>query len=154
MRLRDRVSEFVVICSRFILALVLALSGAGKIFAGGKATSLLSSVSSVPLSLASQIIMTLSIVELVTGVMLVVSKKRLLLWSTMTASLLMLGFFILALIPAASGSDCGCFGEIIPSRIDTAMVIRNSVLLVMSMISLSIISHNKGYNASKDANIK
>jgi Methylamine utilisation protein MauE len=114
------------------LALVLLVSGVGKLARPSRFAAALSGTYGVPSPIARPLSIGVPIYELATAVLLVPTETRI-------AGLLASAFFLSATLVLASAAylagrtgDCGCFGDVIEDRLGRSTLLRLSLLLALS----------------------
>jgi len=123
------------LASRIALGAVFLSSGILKMISSDRATEFLSQVSSLDMSISRVLIVALCFFELLIGAMLLVGRKYLPLGSFLS-SVVLLVFTFVGVSAFESPRSCGCFGDILDLKTDEYFVMRNIVLLLISMFIL------------------
>jgi uncharacterized membrane protein YphA (DoxX/SURF4 family) len=116
---------------RYTLGTVFLMSGLFKLGTPEKAIALIETLGVRNSSLAEIVILAMSMAEVVLGLLLIVNKK------TQFASLSCVAFLlvstVIGVLMLPRQLECGCFGEVLESKIDAFFLFRNLVLLLFSM---------------------
>ncbi len=117
---------------KIILALLLIISGASKIFDPERVIELLTVIPLFPRFLIIPTVLLLPGVELSIGSLLLLNIYQKL--TAIVAFLLFLSFLSISVYGTVIGinSECGCFGSLIESRIGWKMIVRNSIFLFIA----------------------
>jgi hypothetical protein len=117
--------------ARYIIALVLVVSGIGKVIDPGPMIEILGQTPHFPDWMVIPVVSVLPVVEIALAIALVIRYREnvnLLLCLGLFAGFLT--FSIYATLYGLS-SDCGCFGALFESRIGWKMVLRNFLFVLM-----------------------
>lgn len=128
---------------RIVLGAVFCVSGSLKLLAPTAASNLISQIGFLDKHIAPYFVLLLSLIEVVAGISLIADKM------TKHIALLATQFLLLStVIGVMYLSDpipCGCFGDLIDSQTDSAFLLRNIILL---LISLVILKTSSKFNAN------
>ena len=120
---------------RVVLGLILFVGGVAKIFSPTASTNLLSMVLGLSKDSAFMATCFLICFEIASGALLMLDRLVPLL--TFGATLMFSSSIILGIQLMSAPVDCGCFGDLLSSKTDVSFVVRNTVLLLLSMAVLS-----------------
>jgi uncharacterized membrane protein YphA (DoxX/SURF4 family) len=120
---------------RALLGMVFISSGALKIISPQNATELLSQVSLLGASSSRIVVLLGSILELLLGGTLLVAGKYLRHAAVISSSALLIFIFV-GIQTLDNPRPCGCFGDMLDSMTDEYFILRNIVLLLISMFIL------------------
>lgn len=119
---------------RIGLAIVFLVSGVSKLLSTEDAKNFISDVLHIDISTAHLVVILLSLCEIAIGVLLFSGK-----WAAVLSFVSSL-FFLASLIVGVSyfGEDksCGCFGILVDSKVDDIFIVRNALLMVLSIFLL------------------
>ena len=118
--------------SRLLLGCVFISSGVLKLISPQQATDLLSELSSLEGIISKVVILLGSVVECLIGVMLIASRKHIRLAALISSTVLLLFTFV-GVWALQNPRSCGCFGEVLDMKTDEYLVLRNIILLLISM---------------------
>ena len=120
--------------SFYIISAVLLISGVSKIIEPIPLINTLKEIKLIPESLHIIIATILPIVEIGLALLLLMKIK---LDITKKAVVFLFGIFLITSLYgtlAGLGTDCGCFGSAVKSSFGWGMILRNTVLFIMSLI--------------------
>ncbi len=123
------------LAARLVLGAVFVLSGVLKLIWPHQAADLLSELSFLDPRICKILVIALSLLEMMIGVMLFVGKQYVQI-SALASSILLLFFTFMGVATIQNPRSCGCFGEVLDMKTDEYFVLRNIVLLLISMFVL------------------
>jgi len=119
--------------ARYIIALVLVVSGIGKVIDPVPTIEILQQTPHFPDWMIIPVVSVLPIVEIVMAIALVIRYREKV--NLLLCLGLFVGFFAFSIYCTLYGLnlDCGCFGSLIESRVGWTMVIRNMFFLALAI---------------------
>lgn len=123
------------LAARILLGTVFLLSGILKLISSSQATELLSQVSSLDPAICRVLIVALCFLEIVMAVILFVGRKYLQ-PVAIVSSLTLLLFTFVGIVAVQASRPCGCFGDLVDFKTDAYFIVRNIILLLISMFVL------------------
>jgi len=117
--------------ARYIIALVLVVSGIGKVINPSPTIEILGQAPHFPDWMIISVVSILPVVEIALAIALVIRYRENV--NLLLCLGLFVGFFAFSIYCTLYGmnSDCGCFGAIFESRIGWKMVLRNFLFVLM-----------------------
>ncbi|MCI0707449.1 MAG: DoxX family membrane protein [Ignavibacteriae bacterium] len=132
---------------RYALALVFLVSGASKLFSPQDAASFFAEIFGVGSLISHGAVIALSLTEcLLAGVLF---SGRALPAVALISAFFFLIAFVLGGLNAGSDTSCGCFGELLESRVDEWFFVRNFLLFGLSMLMLKRVERNSNEEIQK-----
>ncbi len=137
-------TERLIVVVRFIVAAVFLVSGVAKLFSPQPAAAFVADMFSLSSNTSLALVLLLSVCEAAIGLGLLVGFKLQVV--SFTASLFLLGAFVVGLHVLGEEKTCGCFGGLIASKTDETFVLRTLGFLVLSLIVLKSSSSHASQN--------
>ena len=121
---------------RALLAITFFVSGIAKAMSPEAAINLISASFGFSYALTHVLVYTISIFELVLGLLLLFNRFTA--PAAFCSTFFFLGAIVVGLHFASQPIDCGCFGNLVSTRTDTSFFVRNVILLTCSMFLLRL----------------
>jgi putative oxidoreductase len=125
---------YLIACLRIVIGGIFLLSGYSKIIDLAKFAITIKEFDLLPDPFISSVALIIPIVELLTGVTLVLGFCPKIISGV--AGGLMIVFITAIIPPLTTGSliDCGCFGTVLESKVDFGLLIRDVIILSLILI--------------------
>lgn len=121
--------------ARMLLGGVFLLSGVLKLVSPTQASEFLSQITLFDLSVSRVLVILFCCLEIAIAALLFIGN-RFLVFAALTSSSLLLLFTFAGFASSDGNTSCGCFGEIIDSKVDEHFILRNFILFGLSMFIL------------------
>ncbi len=132
---KEKLKQRLYIISYYFIAVVLSLSGISKILNPENLLNTLNTtLTFIDVNILILIATALPVIEIALGLMLILKIK---VKGTLIATVILFAvFFLFSIYGTITGFDvdCGCFGSSIRSEFGVGMIIRNIVLLILSIL--------------------
>lgn len=121
--------------ARMLLGGVFLLSGVFKLFSPAQASEFLSQVTSFSLGLSRTLVILFCCLEIGIAALLFIGNRFLAIAALVSSSLLLL-FTFAGVLSTDNDISCGCFGEVLNEKIDEYFLLRNFLILGISIFIL------------------
>jgi uncharacterized membrane protein YphA (DoxX/SURF4 family) len=133
-------AHYIAAAARWIVGLVLSLAGVAKLRSPGSLSRALPSLAGVPHKLIGPVALLLPGLELILGIMLLVGLGSSIAGAASAALFALFTVVIGLNIASGRHVECSCFGNATSQRMGGATVIRNTLLLLLSLAVTTIAS--------------
>lgn len=127
LRLKKGIQSF----SRVVLGILFASSGGLKLESPLAASLFFQKLLVVDTATSYAITISLSLIELIIGVLFIIRKKILI--ASIFASSLLLASTLVGILLLSNPTSCGCFGNFIESKTDEYYLFRNIIFFLISV---------------------